>query len=192
MEWFNSLEPMLKAYWAIALITSLIFIIQTIMTFLGVDSSDGLDADFNGDMHSDGPFQLFSLRNLINFFLGYGWAGVCFYDTISSIFWLNAVAILIGLAFVGLFFFIIMQITKLSSDKTFKITDTIGKTADVYLVIPGERKGKGKIQVSVGGAYHEIAAMTDGEKIPTGGKAVVESLIDTQTVLVSSTPSLII
>ena len=72
-----------------------------------------------------------------------------------------------------------------SVDKTFKITDTIGKTADVYLVIPAERKGKGKIQVSVGGAYHEIDAMTEGERIPTGAKARIESIIDTQTVLVS-------
>ena len=184
MEWYNSLDPTLKAYWAIALITSLIFVIQTIMTFLGTDSSDGLDADFNGDMHSDGPFQLFSFRNLINFFLGYGWSAVCFYSTISSTLWLNVVSVLIGLLFVGAFFFLMLQITKLSQDNTFKLSNTVGKNADVYLVIPGEKKGKGKIQISVGGAYHEIAAMTEGDKIPTGGKVKVESLIDDQTVLV--------
>lgn len=192
MEWFSSLEPELKMYWIIALITSLIFVIQTIMTFIGVDSSDGLSADFDGDMHHDGPFQLFSFRNLVNFFLGYGWAAVCFYNTISSTLGLNIVAIVIGLLFVGIFFFLMLQITKLASDKTFKITDTLGKTADVYLVIPAERKGKGKIQVSVGGAYHEIDAMTDGEKMPTGSKAYVESLIDNQTVLVSRIPNLIV
>ena len=194
MEWFNSLDPELKVYWTITLVASLIFVIQTIMTFMGADSSDGLEADFSGDMSHDvsGPFQLFSFRNLINFFLGYGWAAVCFYNIISSTLVLNIVAVVIGLLFVGIFFFLMLQITKLASDKTFKITDTVGKTADVYLVIPAERKGKGKIQVSVGGAYHEIDAMTEGGRIPTGAKARVESIIDNQTVMVSDVPSTVI
>ncbi len=192
MEWFNSLEPALKVYWTITLIASLIFVIQTIMTFLGVDSSDGLNADFDGDMHHEGPFQLFSFRNLINFFLGYGWAAVCFYNVISSTLVLNIVSVAVGLLFVGIFFFLMLQITKLAADKTFKIADTIGKTADVYLVIPAERKGRGKIQVSVGGAYHEIDAMTEGERIPTGAKVHVDSVIDNQTVMVSNIPSSII
>lgn len=192
MEWFNSLDPALKVYWTIALVASLIFLIQTIMTFIGVDSSDGLNADFDGDVHVDGPFQLFSFRNLINFFLGYGWATVCFYNTIHSVFWLNLAAVGVGLLFLGAFFFLMMQITKLSSDKTFKLLDVTGKTADVYLVIPGERKGRGKVQVSVGGAYHEIDAMTDGEKLPTGSKAKIDELIDNQTVLVSGIPSSVI
>ena len=192
MEWFNSLDPELKVYWTMALVASLIFVIQTVMTFIGADSSDGLNADFDGDMDHSGPFQLFSFRNLINFFLGYGWAAVCFYNLISSTLWLNVVAVVVGLIFVGIFFFLMMQITKLATDKTFKITDTVGKTADVYLVIPAERKGKGKIQVSVGGAYHEINAMTEGERIPTGAKAVVKSIIDSQTVLVSDIPGTVI
>ena len=38
------------------------------MTFVGADASDGLDADFDGDLGgSDTPFQLFSFRNLIQF-----------------------------------------------------------------------------------------------------------------------------
>ncbi len=197
MEWYNSLEPALKVYWTITLVVSLIFVIQTIMTFIGADSSDGLNADFNGDLSTgdsshDGPFQLFSIRNLVNFFLGYGWAAVCFYNVIPSVWGLNIVAIVVGFLFVGIFFFLMLQITKLASDKTFKITDTVGKTADVYLVIPAERKGKGKIQVSVGGAYHEIDAMTDGERLPTGSKAYVDSLIDNQTVLVLSRTSSIV
>ncbi|MDR1371458.1 MAG: serine protease [Dysgonamonadaceae bacterium] len=192
MEWFDSLSPALKVYWIITLVTSLIFVIQTIMTFIGLDSSDGLDADFDGDMHHDGPFQLFSFRNLINFFLGYGWSAVCFYNVIPSALGLNIVSVVIGLLFVGIFFFLMLQMTKLAVDKTFKITDTVGKTADVYLVIPSERQGKGKIQISVGGAYHEIDAMTEGERIPTGSKACVESIIDSQTVMVSSIPNSIV
>jgi hypothetical protein len=71
MEMFNQLEPMLKIFWMVAAISSLIFIVQTIMTFTGTDSTDGISADFDGDLSgTDSPFQLFSFRNLINLFLG--------------------------------------------------------------------------------------------------------------------------
>ncbi len=55
------------------------------MTFAGVDSHDGLSADFDSDLsHGDTPFQLFTFRNLINFLLGFSWTGISFYGTIDS------------------------------------------------------------------------------------------------------------
>ena len=83
MEILENLDILLKTFWFVAIPTSLIFIIQTIMTFMGTDSSDGIQADFDGDLNgADAPFQLFSLRNLINFLLGFSWTGISFYTTI--------------------------------------------------------------------------------------------------------------
>lgn len=186
MEWFNSLDPALRVYWVVAGVASLIFIIQMVMTFVGVDAHDGLSADFDGDMDVSGPFQFFSLRNLINFLLGFGWGGVCFYDYFSSKLLVGIAAFLTGMVFFVLFFVIVKQLLKLSKDNTFRIEDTAGKTADVYLSIPGNKAGKGKIQISVKGAYHEIDAITEGEKLPTGAKAKVVGILDSQTVLVTN------
>ena len=184
MEWLNSLEPALRFYWIVAGIASVIFVIQTIITFIGLDASDGLEVDFDGDVSASGPFQLFSLRNLTNFFLGFGWGGVCFYSSFSSNAVVTLFACLTGVVFVLLFFFLIKMILKLNKDNTFKINETLDKTADVYLNIPAEKSGKGKIQISVRGSVHEIAAMTNGERIPSGGKARVIEIMDGQTVLV--------
>lgn len=186
MEWFNSLDPTLRVYWVIAGVASLIFVIQMVMTFVGMDAHDGLSTDFDGDMDASGPFQFFSLRNLVNFFLGFGWGGVCFYDSFSSKWLVAALAFLTGLVFLGLFFVIIKQILKLTKDNTFQLIDTLDKTADVYLFIPAAKSGKGKIQISVKGAFHEIDAITEGEKIPTGAKAKVIDIVDSQTVLVTN------
>lgn len=49
---------------------------------------------------------------------------------------------------------------KLSEDNSFKIEETIGKTADVYLTIPAAKSGKGKIFISVKGSTHELSAIT--------------------------------
>ena len=72
MEMFSMMDTYLQGFWFIAIPVSVIFVIQTIMTFVGANASDGLTADFDGDFSgADAPFQLFSLRNLINFLLDY-------------------------------------------------------------------------------------------------------------------------
>jgi len=166
MEFYETLDPFLKTFWLIALPTSLIFIIQTAMTFIGLDSTEGLDADFDSNLDGgDAPFQLFSLRNLINFLLGFSWTGISFFDLIPNKTLLTILALAIGVGFVLVFFYIMRQIQKLAEDNSFKIEDTIGKTAEVYLTIPGKMSGKGKVIVSVKGSFHELPAMTENEKI---------------------------
>jgi len=169
MEIFENIEPLLKTFWFVAIPSSIIFIIQTIMTFFGADASDGIEADFDGDLDgANAPFQLFSLRNLINFLLGFSWTGISFYTTISNSLTLIIVSIAVGLLFVYLFFIIINQVQKLAEDNSFKITNTLNKTAEVYLTIPEHKTGKGKIMISVNGAFHELEAMTENDRIQSG------------------------
>ena len=169
MELLQNLEPLLKTFWFIAIPTSLIFILQTIMTFVGADASDGIHADFDGDFSGDdAPFQLFSLRNLINFLLGFSWTGISFYTTISNTTLLILISLGVGMLFLYSFFLIIKQVQKLAEDNSFKLANTIDKTAEVYLTIPENKKGKGKIMISVNGAFHELEAMTEQEKIQSG------------------------
>ncbi len=169
MEILNNLPPLLKTFWFVAIPASVIFLIQTIITFFGADAADGVEADFDGDLSGgDAPFQLFSLRNLINFLLGFGWTGISFYDTISNQFVLITLAIIIGGTFVYFFFIIIKQVQKLAENNSFKITNTINKTAEVYLTIPEKKSGKGKVLVSVKGSVHELDAITANDALPSG------------------------
>jgi hypothetical protein len=50
MEYLNQLEPLLRMFWFVAIPVSIIFVIQTIMTFLGTDAHNGDTPDFNGDL----------------------------------------------------------------------------------------------------------------------------------------------
>ncbi|MDR2840572.1 MAG: serine protease [Paludibacter sp.] len=166
MDLYVSLPPALKFYWSIALFASLIFVIQAIITLIGIDSNSDFDADTDAD--ADGFSQFFSFRNLINFLLGLGWGGVCFYNVVNSNILLILLATLTGLAFLFLFFFLLKAILKLNSDRSFRFDETIGKTAEVYLTIPENKSDKGKIQISVRGSFHELNAITAGEKIVSG------------------------
>ncbi len=185
MEFLTELDPLLRAFWFIAIPASIIFLIQTIMTFVGADASDGIQADFDGNIDgADAPFQLFSFRNLINFLLGFGWSGVSLYGVIQSKALLIVVAIIIALLFVYLFFLIISQLLKLSEDGTFKFTETLNKTAEVYVNIPGNMEGKGKIIISVKGSMHELDAMTKGEKIKSSSVVKIVSIESENVLLV--------
>ncbi|MBR1631279.1 MAG: serine protease [Paludibacteraceae bacterium] len=185
-HFMQDMPGLLQAYWIIALAASLIFVIQTVLSFIGLDADT--DTDVSGadvDLSSGDVPGMFTFRNLISFLLGYGWSGVCFYSLISSVLWLNVVNVAVGLLFVLTFFLIISQIMKLGKDASFRIQQSVGLNADVYLRIPARRSGTGKVQVSVNGTVHELDAVTDGEELPTAGKVHIDSVIDSSTVLVS-------
>ena len=185
MEFLENMAPLLKAFWFIAIPTSLVFLIQTIMTFMGADATDGVDADFDSNLDgTDAPFQLFSLRNLINFLLGFSWAGISFYTSISSPALLIGLSLVVGVAFVLLFFLIIKQVQKLGEDNSFKLSNTLNRSAEVYLTIPGNKSGKGKAMVSVNGAFHELEAMTENGPIPTGSVVKIVKIINGNILIV--------
>lgn len=185
-EFFSSMETIQEIYWYIAIGASIIFIIQTVMTFMGADADSGIDADFDGNLDSsDAPFQLFSLRNLINFLLGFGWTGATLYEAFESKFAVGVLSTLVGLLFVTIFFIIFRALMKLAEDNSFKIEETIGKTGDVYTTIPAEANGKGKILISVRGSTHELSAITNNKDNIMAGTLVKVTSIDNGILTVS-------
>lgn len=184
MEAFAALDTAQKIFWCVAIAASIFFVIQTIMTFVGLDSDT--DADMGGMDDIEGISGFFSFKNLINFLLGYGWAGVAFRSMIASSVGLQAAAVGVGLVFVLVWVIIIRQVMKLGVDKTFRIEETIGEVADVYLRIPAAKSGSGKVMVSVRGSIHELEAMTAGSEIPTGAKAKIIASISSDSVMVES------
>jgi magnesium-transporting ATPase (P-type) len=186
-EWFNQLDPSLKMYWGIAIFASIVVIIQTTMSFIGmgdVDTGDA-DVDFDADTDADsdsldhaGAMHLLSIRNVFYFLLGFGWAGVSLWNTFPNRYLLGAVAVLVGCLFVGIFLFMFRQMMKLQSNGAFNINDAVGKVCDVYLRIPAENKGLGKVQISFNGSVQELDARTAGEQIPSGAKVRVLRVIE--------------
>lgn len=179
MDFITGLPMMLQVYWYIAMPVSLIFLIQSVITILGFSSGDT-----DADSHFDSDFQVFSFRNLINFLLGFSWAGISFYNVIENKNLVVVIALIIGMAFVVTFFYLLTIFQKLAEDNSFKIRDCIGKYGTVYLSIPGNMSGKGKVIVSVKGTIHELDAYTLEDRIETGGAIVVVGVNDQNVLIV--------
>ena len=175
LTWFQGLEPAAQVFWGCAIVSSTIFLVQAILTMIGMDHDMDFDVgDFDGNtMDTGGAVSLFSIRSLVNFFVGFGWAGVSFYNDISSKALLYIVAICVGCLFSYATVFLIRKMKKLEHNGAYKIADCVGKSCDVYLRIPAAGEGRGKVQISLNGSIHEFDAVSTGEAIATGKRVKV-------------------
>lgn len=184
-EWWASLDVFMKSLWCISIFTSLVFIVQSIMTFSGMDSDSDFNADVDGDSSSGGePFQLFTFRNFINFFLGFSWTAIALRPEIENTFLLLLVAVVVGALLVTAVMYIFKWMSRMEQTGNISIQGAVGSKGTVYLTIPGERNGEGKVQISVQGATREYNAITNGEKLANGAPIKVTEVINDNTVLV--------
>ncbi|MDR0559457.1 MAG: hypothetical protein LBG92_04765 [Prevotellaceae bacterium] len=183
VEFWSSLDSFEKILWSIALPASLIFVIQSVLTFMGMDSHDGVSAESSGEGDAS-PFQLFSFRNLINFMLGFSWAGISLCRHIESAAVVVLLATLGGLLLVTVVMLIFFYMSRLGVSGNIFSTDTVGKTGVVYVPVSANRTRAGKIQIAIKGAVREFDALTDGEMLKTGEPVIVKSVIEGNLLLV--------
>lgn len=195
ITWWTSLSTAMQVLWAITLSASLIFVIQTVMTFLGLGDHD---ADFDLDT-SDGSFDadpsmnLLTFRNLVNFCMGFGWTAVLMHEKIQSNALLVIVSVIVGILLVTVVMWIFKWLSGMQQTGNIDVhKSAVGCEGKVYLTIPGERKGEGKVQITINNAVREYDAVTDGETIPTGKAIKVTEVINDYTLLVEElTPTII-
>lgn len=197
IEWWNSLDTMMKILWAITLASSLIFVIQTVMTFLGASHDGDFDintdadapdiADTDGDAtvdHSTG-MNLLTLRNFVNFFLGFGWTAVLLRGSVASTGLLMVISIIVGAVLVFLVMMLFRGLARMQQSGNINIfKSAIGCQGTVYLTIPAGRSGEGKVQIVINEAVREYDAVTDGEELRTGTAIHVVNVVNTTTLLV--------
>ena len=195
ITWWTSLSTAMQVLWAITLSASLIFVILTVMTFLGLGDHD---ADFDLDT-SDGSFDadpsmnLLTFRNLVNFCMGFGWTAVLMHEKIQSNALLIIVSVIVGILLVTVVMWIFKWLSGMQQTGNIDVhKSAVGCEGKVYLTIPGERKGEGKVQITINNAVREYDAVTDGETIPTGKAIKVTEVINDYTLLVEElTPTII-
>ena len=197
IEWFQTLPPYMRVYWMIAIAASIVFLIQMTLTLLGLGDTDaggdigdldtgGADlGDGNGDtMDTGGAIQLFTIRNLVNFLLGVGWGGVCLSGLMGNRFMLALAAILCGCIMVAAFIIMYRQLMKLEGNGSYRIEESVGQVCEVYIRIPANRSGSGKVQISFHGSVQELPAQTEGDAIPSGTKVRVTKVVDKAVLIV--------
>lgn len=199
IEWWTSLSTMMKVLWAITLSASLVFVIQTILTFIGADSDfnadfdAGFDADAGGADAGSSGMGLLTFRNFVNFLLGFGWSSVLLRSEIGSTSTLFIVSIIIGIGLVAIVMLLFKWISGMQESGNIDVfKSAVNCTGKVYLTIPEARKGEGKVQITINNAVREYNAVTDGNSLPTGKDIRVVEVINQSTLLVEEEQTIII
>lgn len=182
--WWASLSEFDKVIWIITIPASIIFIIQMILTFMGMDSSGDIDVSSSDVDGAEQPFQLFTFRNFINFLLGFGWTSIALKSAIGSKFILVLLSTLSGILLVFLVMYIFYSLSKLQQSGNMEIKNAVNQIAEVYLTIPAFKGGAGKIHVKIQGGIREVDAITNGERILTGQRVKVINIINNNLLLV--------
>jgi hypothetical protein len=198
--WWADLSPVMKLLWSVTLTATLIFVIQTVMTFLGADA-DSTDFDVDVDASMDGSdlsnidsgANLYTFRNFVNFFLGFGWTAIILQPSVKSTAVLVIISVLVGIALVALVMYMFKWLYSMQQSGNINVyKSAVGCQGKCYLRIPGERGGEGKVQITIQGAVREYNAVTDGDEIKTGTSVKVLEAIDGNTLLVEELNSYII
>ena len=198
--WWADLSPVMKLLWGVTLTATLIFVIQTVMTFLGADA-DSTDFDVDVDASMDGSdlsnidsgANLYTFRNFVNFFLGFGWTAIILQPSVKSTAVLVIISVLVGIALVALVMYMFKWLYSMQQSGNINVYKAaVGCQGKCYLRIPGERAGEGKVQITIQGAVREYNAVTDGDEIKTGTSVKVVEAIDGNTLLAEELNSYII
>lgn len=226
MAWWAAL-PLLKQFFLIVAIPStVILLIQSIMTFAGMggdhdadggglggghdvghDLSGGHDAghgagpgqDTQDAFQAAGPqagdagqaahgldgFRFFTIRGIVAFLAVFGWSGSAMTGALHPVA-IFAIAATAGFAAMVLVAFAFWGILQMQAKGNLDYRYSIGLQGEVYLPIPAERAGAGKVSITLQDRLVEADAITDEtEKLPTGSRIRVVGLEGNNVLLVS-------
>lgn len=192
---------MATVYLVCAVIGGTLVVCQFLLTLLGIG---GGDHDFGHDVgghdvhigdaghHEAGHgsesswfFSVLSFRALSAALAFFGLAGLAAYR--SDMEPVQSLAIGLGAGIVAMFLvaWIMNLITKLNIDGTVRIERSLGAKGTVYLAVPGQKEGVGKVHISQQNRLMEYNAVTSQAPLPTGSKIVVVGVVNPDTVEVA-------
>lgn len=202
--WWDSLSDLQQMSFVIAVVATILMVLLIVLMLIGMDSGEGFDGDISMEFDVDGDIEgvdafnsesLFSigglkiltLRGALAFMSVGGWMTYALAGSMP-----NWAAVLIGLlsgsASAVLFAVAMRAIYRLESSGNLDYRSAIGKTATVYIRIPKNNDGKGKVMMNHQGRLVEIDAVTKGKTdILPKQEVLITALMDETTVVVQNT-----
>lgn len=189
-----------------ALVGGTIFLLQFVLAVLGADADDldlahDVPHDFQGDFHGDvsAPpgdlaghghahgstwmFGVISFRTVVAAVTFFGLAGLASLSADVSGPLTLLVAVAAGAAAMYGVHYLMRSLYRLRYDGTARIQRTLGERGTVYIPIPPNHEGLGKIQIRTQGRIMEYAARTPGpERLKTGTTVEVTEVLNATTV----------
>lgn len=183
-----------------AVIGGTLFVCQFLLSLLGLGGHDdvgghdvhldhGSDHGEHGGGHGASWFlSVLTFRAVVAALLFFGLAGMAASAARLPQFAALAIALASGVAALLLVGAAMRGLTRLKDDGTVRIENAVGQTGTVYVTVPGNKSGAGKVTVEFQNRTSEYQAVTFQEQLPTGSKVVVVDIIGPETLEVIAAP----
>ncbi|QOX62962.1 NfeD-like protein [Anoxybacterium hadale] len=201
-EWWNGLDGALRILYCIAIPSTLVMVIQTVLSLLGgfeggggIDTSDTSGIDFHGgsdigeiadasDMgdigkisdggnpHDFSIMSMITLQGIVTFLTVMGWSSIVGVTSGTPVFLSVMVGIAMGFVAMYAAAKLLHASRKLTENGTLDLRNAIGESGRVYIPIPAGGSGIGKITMQVQGRYVECSAIAFGEEMLPTGELV--------------------
>lgn len=183
--WWDGLDAESKVYYAIAIVTSVLLAMQIVLSLVGVDADQDIDIDAADGMDGDAGLHIFSIRSVTAFFTGFGWGGVSAVNAGMSTTAAALIALVAGTVFMAGVIAIMRTMMAMQGSGSLNYANAIGRTASVYLPIPADMQGPGKIEVLVQGRMAVVDAFTRADRrIDNRERVTVVEVLDQTTLIV--------
>jgi hypothetical protein len=172
INWWNELDLIQQIFALIALPSTVLIIIQTVLLLIGIGGESDTDVDVDDvdgiDLPDDG-LAIFSVRGILSMLCITGWVAVALLETSLPAGVSIGIAIACGIATLIGMAFLMRAINKLQSSGNIDVGNCIGKIAEVYIPVPAAGSGSGKVNLTVQEKFSEFTAITTaGEQLKTG------------------------
>ncbi len=181
-EWWELLGKTEQIFWAMGAGGTIVLVLQTLISFIGLDIDTDLDLDVGAGISLE--FGLFSFKSFLAFVAFFGWTGVIALGHGWSMPLVILASAASGLVAMLLVAYMLFQFQKIESSGTMRIEEAVFEEAQVYLAIPAAGEGIGQITIELNGAIQQLRAVSNGKTIPTGSAVKVIELLEKNILLV--------
>ena len=196
-EWWGALDLGLQIFYGIAAISTAILLVQMILLLFGfgdhdmpdhdVDLSGGHTGGLDGHAHDgdNGGLGLLSVRTILAFLVGFGWSGAVARVAGAGMLLAVPVATITGFLLMLSVFWIMKLFWSFRQSGNLDYINAIGEIGTVYLPIPPEKTGAGRIEVLVQGRLQVVRAFTSAtERLENRRRVLVIDTVGEDSVLV--------
>lgn len=174
INWWNELLLIQQIFALIALPSTLLIVIQTVLMLIGIGGDGGAEVDADVDLDDgievpDDGLAIFSVRGVTSMLCITGWVAVALLETSLPQGVSIAIAILCGVATLIGMAYLMRAVYRLQSSGNIDIENCVGKIGEVYIPIPSAGNGSGKVNLTVQEKFSEFTAITTAaDELKTG------------------------
>ena len=172
INWWNELDLIQPIFALIALPSTVLIIIQTVLLLIGIGGESDTDVDVDDvdgiDLPDDG-LAIFSIRGILSMLCITGWVAVALLETTLPAGVSIAIAIVCGIVTLIGMAYLMRAVNRLQSSGNIDVGNCIGKIGEVYIPVPAAGAGSGKINLTVQEKFCEFTAITtSSDQLKTG------------------------